>query len=301
MQVSFKKRCVFESVSHSNASFFVYLVDNATESYSVSINSPGNLYIDDHNRLVTNEWYGRLIQMDRYNLSIINRITLNTTLAAALSYNDGLYYIGTGGSGYSSSENSLLVYNSSTMDLLIKITGNSNYFGPIRQCSFASNNTLMLVLSQTTYTYSLILFYQINSPTNYTLLSSNIQTSDFSAYNIFKVNDTFFYFVLYLPNKPIYTLSSSANGQTWSVGTFVTEGPQPTLISGVTVDSCGRVWAADPYSYIYIYEATTGALLGTFTKISNPYYILLLDNYELFVSTATNQTYRLAPNIQCSC
>jgi outer membrane protein assembly factor BamB len=239
--------------------------------------------------------------MDRYNLSIIDRITLDTTLAGALSYNDGLYYIGTGGNGFPNSENALLVYNSSTMDLLMKITGDSSYFGPIRQCSFARNNTLMLVLSQASLSYSLILLYQINSPTNYTLINNDIKTSAFAAYNIFRVNDTFFYFILYIESTPIYTLTLTSDGQTWSTETFITQGPQPTLISSVTVDSYGRVWATDPYTYIYIYEATTGALLGTFNRIPNPYYILLLDNYELFVSTTTNTIYRLAPNIQCTC
>ena len=277
------------------------LVANTADTYTVSINQPNNLYIDNHNRLVTNEWLGRLIQMDRSNLSIQNRTTLNTTYAGALTYNDGLYYIGTGVGSDTNSDNALLVYNSSTMELLTKITGPSTYFGPIRQCAFARNNTLMLVLSQVSLSYSLILLYQINSPTNYTLLNNNIRTPSYAAYTICKVNNTFFYFTLYLANKPIYTLTSSLDGQNWSVGTFVTQGPQPTLISSVAIDSCGRVWAADPYSHIYIYEATTGALLGTFDRIPNPYYILILDNYELFVSTSTNQIYRLAPNIQRNC
>lgn len=281
--------------------FFVSLVSNAEETYTVSINSPNNLYIDNYNRLVTNEWYGRLIQMDRYNLSVINQITLNTTVAGAISYNDGLYYIGAGGNGYSSSQNALLIYNSTTMNLITKITGDPSYFGPIRQCAFARNNTLMLVLSQVSISYSFILLYQINSPTNYTLLNKTIQTPDFAAYNIYKVNDTFFYFILYKAYQPIYTLTSTSDGQSWSVGTFVTQGPQPVLISSITVDSCGRVWAVDQYTYIYIYEATTGALLGTFNKVSNPYYILLLGNYELYVSTSTNRIYRLAPNTEGSC
>jgi WD40 repeat protein len=239
--------------------------------------------------------------MNRYNLTITNEFNLSTIALGAVSYNDGLYYIGAGGAAYPSSENALLIYNTTDMSLLFKLTGDPSYFGGIRECRFLRNNTQMLVISEVSYLYSLILLYQINSPTNYTLLNSNIKTAAYGAYSMFKVNETFFYFTLYYPTRPIYTLTSSLDGQTWSVGTFVTQGPQPTLISSVAVDSCGRVWAADQYSYIYIYDPLTGALLGTFNQVPKPYYILLLDNYELFVGSITNKIFRFAPQIYCTC
>ncbi|CAF1164478.1 unnamed protein product [Adineta steineri] len=288
--------------SCTNVTWLLDTIANAADQYtSVNISAPENIVIDNYDRLVTNEDYGRIIQMNRYNLSITNLISSNTTVAGAISYNNGLYYIGAGGVGYSSSENALLIYNATDMSLIYKLTGDSSYFGPIRECRFLRNNTQMFVLSQVSFSYSLILLYQINSPSNYTLLNRNIQTPAYGAYTIYKVNDTFFYFTLYNANKPIYTLKATANGLNWVVGTFVTQGTQPTLISSVTVDSCGRVWAADQYSYIYIYDPITGALLGTFNKVPQPYYILLLDNYELFVTTAGNKVYRFAPQISCTC
>ena len=286
-----KDICVY--CFHKSTIFF-RLVSNTTGYKTVTIDQPQNLYIDNYNRLVTNEWRGRLIQMDRYDLTVTAQITLTTTVFTAISYNDGLYYVGTGAYADAGNDNTLRVYNSSTTSFITNVINSTNSFGPIRQCCFARNNTLMLVLAQVSW-YSRILLYQINSPTSYTLLNINIQTSNYGVYNIFKVNDTFFYFVLYLSNMPIYKLISSIDGQSWSIEAFVTQGPQPQLISSIAVDSNGRVWAADQYSYIYIYDATTGALLGTFNKIPQPYYILLLNNYELFVSTATNKIYRIPP------
>ena len=273
------------------------IVGNTTEQYAVSVNMPQTLAIDNKGRLVTNERLGRLIRMNRENLSIENAINLNTTVTATVNYHNGLYYIGSGDSYNPSVDNSLLVYNATDMALLVKLT-NPTYFGPIRECRFVRNNTQMLLISQLSYSYSLILLYQINSPINYTLLNTNIQTPTWGALSLYQVNDTFLYLVLYEVAKPIYTLSASPNGLDWSLGTLVTQVPLTALITSIAVDSCGRIWAADRNSYIYILDPITGAVLGTFQKVQNPFFILLLDDYELLVSSSTqNKIFRFAPHM----
>ena len=133
------------------------------------------------------------------------------------------------------------------------------------------------------------------------MITSNIQVPYYGAYSIFKVNDTFFYFTLCFDNKPIYILKLSPDGLNWTISAFVTQGPQPQRISSVAVDFCGRVRAADQFSYIYIYDPISGALLSTFNKVAKPYYIFLLDDYELFVGTQEHKIYRFAPHIRCTC
>lgn len=291
---SFVQKLICPSPSSKNS--FPHLVSNTTEYIIESVSGPQNLYIDNYNRLVTNQWLGDLIQMDRYTLAITNDTNLTSNFAA-LSYNNGIYYTGIGAVSAPSSVGRLIAYNSTTLEKLTTIIDNSAY-GYIRQCAFARNNTLLIVITQSSSASSSLLFYQMNSPTSYTLLNISINIPSFGGYNIIKANDTFFYLIVYANGKPIYTLESSLDGLNWTLGTFDKQGPMPTLISSITLDPDGRLWAVDQNCCIDIYDTNTGALLGTFNNIPNPYSLLILANYEFYIGTITNKIYRIPPRLQ---
>ncbi|CAF1453717.1 unnamed protein product, partial [Didymodactylos carnosus] len=278
-----------------NISWVLNKIENSLTS-SVDVAGPLNLYIDDQDNLVTAEYYGRLIKLNRYNLTVLNRITLLDGVGA-ISYNEGYYYIGSGIPGTTTAY--LSIYDSHTMALIVNITGPTSYFGPIRECRFINNNSIMIALSQAQYSYSLLLFYQINSPTNYTLIRQ-LMAPTWAVYCLYKVNDTFFYLTMFYTNSLIYTVQYNSFTQNWTITQFVTLTVQPTTPASVLIDPCNRIWVADYYGGIRIYDQQGQYLTTWNTIVQTPLYMLMLDNYELYIADdGNNRILRFVPNIQC--
>lgn len=190
----------------------------------------------------------------------------------------------------------IFILSSKNMSVITAIPLNTN-MNVYRAIIFLRNNTLMLVASSTT---SEILFFNVNSPTNLTLLSS-LSISLQLACGLYAVNDSFVYVTSWTGAKPIYTLVDV--NHTWILSPL----PNTVTASGektfqTTIDSCGRLWLGITSYGFRIFDRWGRTLLYSwpYPKAVNGF--LLKNNYELYATDYSNDKIRyFNPNIsQCT-
>lgn len=142
---------------------------------------------------------------------------------------------------------------------------------------------LMIIAS---YYNDKIVFFRINSPTNYTCLNSTTLSGGPQALS--KINDNFFYAITY-NSASIY--SYRFDGQTWVSSLFANAsqatGLSNTRVAQLHVDNLQRRWAVLAYFGLVVYDQW-GTFLGKWKIGSTPFDIFISDDYRVVIAENGN-------------
>ncbi|CAF1439906.1 unnamed protein product [Adineta ricciae] len=214
----------------SNLPWLMSRIVNSSTT-TLTLKHPSHLIIDDFNYLV--------VLYNSYTVNRYSRSTmlLNSTISVgvfteALSYYNRQYFL-TKGISHTSD---LAIYS---MDTLAN-TATVGIARDPRDYVFIRNGSIMVVSIQT---LQLISFYNVISPTSYTLAFS--LSAPEAPNKIYRVNDSLLYITTLTTNRPIYTLTYDSTDNNWTWGSL----PATTSDIGegnfqVIMDACGRLWTS---------------------------------------------------------
>ncbi|CAF4324732.1 unnamed protein product [Adineta steineri] len=171
-----------------------------------------------------------------------------------------------------------------------------------RGVSFARNDTLMFGVSQ--FGNSSIYIYNINwTPNISTSIVQTFTPTSSSSWAIDTVNDSFPLMTSWDSSTPVYAIeSSSGTNKTWSrIPMDATKTGSTEFLGDAVTDNCGRIWMVVYGFGIRIFDPSGTILLANWTRSTGLSNILLLANYELFVTDYDgNSMYHFNPNLQCT-
>ncbi|CAF1067751.1 unnamed protein product [Adineta steineri] len=258
----------------SNLPWLIKRITNSSLS-SISLNTPSYLVIDDYNYLA--------VLYNSYTLNRYNRTTMtlisSTTIGSqtmALSYYNKQYYITKGVSHLSN----LVIYSTATMINTLTVPIQKDP----RDYVFIQNGSIMVVPIQT---LQLISFYNVTSPTSYTLSFS--LSAPAAPNTLYRVSDTLFYMSTGVNYGPIYTLAYNSTTNSWIWGTMpLTKSDITTNNFQSTMDACGRLWVAINGYGIKIFDTYGTKLLYNLTITTGLNEIVLAKKFDLYVADNDN-------------
>ncbi|CAF1535987.1 unnamed protein product, partial [Didymodactylos carnosus] len=240
--------------------------------------------IDENGYLITveNVINGSFVRINPDNLQVINKIPLSKTPCNVM-HHDSFYYIDT------NMNNSIMVYDKN-MSLISEIDNTA--LSP--RDMLIIQNTLIVASAAN----NKLLFFQINSLTNYTLVNS-IQTTGTSPHGLTYVNDTYFYVVSFVSNT-VYSYSKIQPSSTnWTEALYINSTTNG-LGTHMTIDDCDRRWLSIAEYGIRIYDLD-GTHLADWTITTMPFDLLILNNYVMIITLIFNNTMiRVDPQYQCN-
>jgi len=214
---------------------------------------------------------------DRTTLTLVKQTALPipyTTLAILTYYNNMIFISGPNAT--------VFIFDQVNFILLATITCGSNLNQP-RNLIFIESQNLMILVS---YKNDKIVFFRINSPTNYTCLNSTTLAGGPQA--LLKISDTFFYATAY---DGITIYSYQFDGQTWGQSLFVnvsqTTGLSSIGVAQLRVDNLQRLWVTLPHYGLAIYDQL-GNFLGKWKVGSMPFDIFIFDDYRVIIAETGN-------------
>ncbi|CAF0905640.1 unnamed protein product [Didymodactylos carnosus] len=277
----------------SNLTWLLSKVKTATKQPTQVISQPTFLVIDDNNYIVTVSQNDTLIQMNPKNLTIMHTATVKSQ-SRSLSYVNGLYYVGSG----NSTSYALDVYYTKNVSLVTDLSGPSSYFGAPKQAVFLYNNTVMVLVTQLPSNSS-VLFYQINSSINYTLINKLVLNISV-AYGLSRIDDYSIYLTTSNSNSYIYKLSTTGILQEWTLTQFAGRTTAGNTPAGTAIDSCNRLWVIMKGAGVWIYDQT-GILIGTWSGSTTLSDIVVTIGYNVYLAdNGNNKIWSYQPNIQCT-
>ena len=172
----------------------------------------------------------------------------------------------------------------------------------IRGVSFARNDTIMFVAVQEgdygVYIYNITWTPQISVSLVITFPPIVDQ-----MWTIHTVNDSCVLTTCWSTNEPVYKIQSSTpTSMSWSRSSLsITKVTGSNSLGEAVTDPCGRIWVVVYGFGIRIYDQSGTILLGNWSLTTGVANILLLDNYELFVTEYDqNFIYHFDPNLRCT-
>lgn len=178
------------------------------------------------------------------------------------------------------------VYDFINFTLLSVITCGSYLLGP-RDIIFVQDGSVMVLASTSNY----VLFFQVNSPTNYTCINQILLINQ--THGLAKVNETFFYTTTWV-SRDIYTFRYDGNN--WSVSLFTNTLSAVPSIGGLDVapvyprmDPHGRLWVVI-FSYGLIVYNQCGALLGKWPINMIVFDVIITADYRFIMSNRVNSS-----------
>ncbi|CAF1404316.1 unnamed protein product [Adineta steineri] len=262
---------------------------------SGSVTQPTSISINSNNTLISTMIYeGSFVSFYRNNLSLEGIHPLPSRYKCVTAYyRRGFLFMGC------NIPSELVIFKEADVKTPI-----SQINMPLngRGVSFARNDTLIFGVSQ--YGNLSIYIYNINwTPNISTSIVQTFTPTSLSSWAIDTVNDNFVLMTSWDSSTPVYAIQSSSDtSNIWSrIPINATKTGSTEFPGEAVTDSCGRIWMVVYGFVIRIFDPSGTILLANWTLSTGLSNILLLANYELFVTDYDgNSMYHFNPNLQCT-
>ncbi|CAF1399656.1 unnamed protein product [Adineta ricciae] len=260
---------------------FSWMLDRMKRSgrpSSATVPKPTLLSIDSTNRFLSSMQYkGKFYRFHRTNLSLEGIYSLPAGYICASSiYKRGYIFFGC------DTPSALMIFKETN---LASPLARINMTQWIRGVSFARNDTLMFVAVQEG-DYGVYIYNISWTPQIFVSLAKTFPPIVDQMWTIHTVNDSCVLTTCWSTNEPVYKIQSpTMTSMSWSRKSLPTTKVTGSNSLGEAVtDPCGRIWVVVYGFGIRIYDQSGTILLGNWSLTTGVANILLLDNYEVFVT-----------------
>ncbi|UJR17935.1 hypothetical protein I4U23_004834 [Adineta vaga] len=283
--VSIIERTIQLSPLISNISWILSRLNTTNIIHTIPIAYARSVAMDLFDYFLTLEAYSGVTYVNRYdstNLKLIKRtpLPITSTSSAILTYYNKMIFI-------SASYNIIYIFDHVNFTLLGNITCDFEFSEP-RNIIFLESQQLMIIVS---YINSKIIFFHINSPTNYTYFNSTSLPGGAQA--LLKINDTFFQVTTYNTGI-IYNFK--LNGQIWISSLFVnvseTSGVSNVRLASLHIDHLQRRWVMLSSYGLAVYDQW-GNYLDKWKVGIDPFDIFILNDYRVAIAQRANANFTL--------
>lgn len=272
--------------SVSDTNWLISRLNQTTPFRQVTTERARALAIDAFGYLLTLDTVNSTSFFTRYDRITLNRIKryvlpLNISDAGIFVYHKQMLFTSP------RTQNFVHVYDFINFTLLSVITCGSFLQEP-RDIIFVQNGHVMVVASTLNH---FVLFFQVNSPTNYTCINRIASVNQ--THGLAKVNETFFYATTWV-SKDIYAFRFDGNN--WTVSFFTNTLTVVPSIGGLDVapvypriDPHGRLWVVIFYYGLIVYDQH-GTLLGKWRIPMVIFDVIITADYRFILSNRINSS-----------